>query len=61
MKEFMANLKKNLERIIAVSCPQISLQNQPNIYFVTYRQYWLGIAKLIIPTYSSTVLYSDPY
>ena len=61
MKEFMANLKKKKLERLGVSCPQISLQNQPNIYFVTYKQYWLDIAKLIIPTYSSTVLYGDPY
>ena len=29
-----------------ISCPKISPQNQLYIYFVTSRQYWLGIAKL---------------
>ena len=29
-----------------ISCPKISPQNQLNIYFVTSRQDWLGMAKL---------------
>ena len=30
-----------------ISCPKISPQNQHNIYFVTCRQDWLGMAKPI--------------
>jgi len=35
---------------VSDSCPKISLQNQLNIYFVTSKQYRLGIAKLKMPS-----------
>jgi len=44
--QYSSTVYRDYGGYIGISCPKLSPQNQLNIYFVTFRQYRLGIAKL---------------